>query len=740
MRQLTIVLIALTLGGAVPSASRQSADARQTPDLQAQRLATLGRVWLAVKFAHPRVALTDRDWDAVLTSALPAVRAATDDRAFEGAVAAMLLTLDDPATRIVPSADISRRPVAPGPARPPSFTELSSGTLLVDLRAPGSLNDPAMTREAIAGHLGIVSRAGRVIVDVRGAQPLTPEAFDPLYDILVSAPTPLPATRVVRHSGYRAQAGGAPFYSSELTTTAAAVVTPREGMTPRRVTFVVDGASAVPPIALALRATGTAAILAVGAVPLSPVRVTPVRLGGAMALIRVGDLTVGGRRVEIGADETMAREDTDERVHARAAALVVSTRTPVAAIDDPQPTWTPDAPYADAPYPTESRRLLAVYRLWGVLDAFNPYRHLLDRPWDDVLAEFIPRVLDARDELEYARALAQMAALAQDTHVRLTGSSALARFLGEVTPAVSVRSIENRFVVTRIVDPQAAPGAAVGDEILLVDGEEVMARAARLEQHMAFSTPASRNSIVAARLLAGAPGLVARVTVRSAGGGSREVEVRRPAKPVVIPQRTGDVSRILDGNIGYADLERLEVAEVGPLFDRFRDTAGIIFDMRGYPRGTAWSIAPRINTRKATAAALFYRPIMTAGSTFERLSFVQDLPPTSTWVYERPTVLLIDERTISQAEHSALFYKAANSTTFVGSPTTGANGDVTSLVLPGGLRVSFTGHDVRWPDGRQLQRIGLIPDVPIAPTIAGIRAGRDEVLEAALAFLQKAKN
>ena len=128
--------------------------------------------------------------------------------------------------------------------------------------------------------------------------------------------------------------------------------------------------------------------------------------------------------------------------------------------------------------------------------------------------------------------------------------------------------------------------------------------------------------------------------------------------------------------------------------------------------------------------------MMTAGSTDERLTFTQPLPPTTTWVYDKPTVMLIDERAISQSEHTGLFLKAANNTTFVGSQTTGANGDVTTMVLPGGLRVSFTGHDVRWPDGHQLQRIGLVPDVPATPTIAGIRAGRDEVLEQAITVLK----
>jgi C-terminal processing protease CtpA/Prc len=98
--------------------------------------------------------------------------------------------------------------------------------------------------------------------------------------------------------------------------------------------------------------------------------------------------------------------------------------------------------------------------------------------------------------------------------------------------------------------------------------------------------------------------------------------------------------------------------------------------------------------------------------------------------------MLIDERTISQAEHTGLFLEAANGTKFIGSPTTGANGDVTVVALPGGVTMSFTGQAVRHADGRQLQRVGLVPDVPVRPTIAGIRAGRDEVLERALRYLK----
>ena len=378
-----------------------------------------------------------------------------------------------------------------------------------------------------------------------------------------------------------------------------------------------------------------------------------------------------------------------------------------------------------------------MYRLWGIIDHFLPYAPLMDQPWDRALTTFIPRVLEARDALEYARAIAAMAALTQDSHVRVSGSQALSKFVGEVAAPVQVRYVEQRPIVTRVLDAASAPGLKAGDEVLTVDGVEIAAIAERIGGHITYSTPASRSWQVASRLLSGDGGSVAKVGVRGADGGVREVQVTRPAKSPLSTSGTvrstasstaTSATRISSGSRSRR-CRRCSRRSAAPTA-----SCSTCVDIRVAPPGPS----RRASTpARSTAAALFYRPVVAAGWKVERISFMQDLPPTTTWVYDRPTVMLIDERAISQSEHSGLFYKAANGTTFVGSPTTGANGDVTVMTLPGGLRVSFTGHDVRWPDGKQLQRVGLQPDVPVTPTIAGIRAGKDEVLDAALAFLAR---
>ena len=44
----------------------------------------------------------------------------------------------------------------------------------------------------------------------------------------------------------------------------------------------------------------------------------------------------------------------------------------------------------------------------------------------------------------------------------------------------------------------------------------------------------------------------------------------------------------------------------------------------------------------------------------------------------------------------------------------------------------ISGLGVFYPDKRPTQRVGIAPDIEAKPTIVGIRAGRDEVLERAL--------
>ena len=80
--------------------------------------------------------------------------------------------------------------------------------------------------------------------------------------------------------------------------------------------------------------------------------------------------------------------------------------------------------------------------------------------------------------------------------------------------------------------------------------------------------------------------------------------------------------------------------------------------------------------------------------------------------------------------------RTAPDATVVGSQTAGADGNVTQIDLPGGIRTFYSGLGVFYPDGTPTQRIGIVPDVVATPTISGIQSGVDEVLQRAVALVQ----
>jgi hypothetical protein len=68
----------------------------------------------------------------------------------------------------------------------------------------------------------------------------------------------------------------------------------------------------------------------------------------------------------------------------------------------------------------------------------------------------------------------------------------------------------------------------------------------------------------------------------------------------------------------------------------------------------------------------------------------------------------------------------------------GANGNVVAFPVPSGFTIAFTGMRVTRPEGVSPHHlIGIQPDIALAPTIAAIRAGRDELIEKAVSVVEQ---
>lgn len=731
-------------------------------EYQTERLAALGRLWGVVKYFHPFLAYKEVDWDAALIKAIPQVKAARSPNAYRQAIGDLLQVLNDPATAVEPpTVEKATAPVSEKKA--PTYFRVVDGVVIIRATDWAAAfvsgnravlaNQPQMMQE--------IARAKGVLLDCRYSG-ISESELPPFYlgfyldstiPALVQGTVTLGTNRYRMHSGYPPQRGSTSGgYTSSLTTVVPSAIN-GQAQSKKPLAVIIDEKTPdLIKLLSGLQAAG-ARIVQVGKAKDSPgVGLHAMMLpDGVRVKVRTTEFVHPSGGSTFQADAQVPNDAGDEKVIAAAmAALDTPGGEPPAAAAVSAPLVVrsaKDAPYADLSFPAEEYRLLGLFRFWNVINYFAPYKNLTDKPWDAVLTDFIPRFLENKSALDYQTTVAEMVARLQDTHGFVQGLTALNQQLGLFAPPLGLGSVSGRLAIVDLLDEAAAQaaGVKVGDVILAIDGEPTEQRIAYLSKLKSLSTPQAAYAYIYPLALRGAKDSKARLRVEGADGQTREVELARtlPMERVAFAQRKTPIYQMLPSGYGYIDLARLPLAEAHKAMDAMMSAPAIIFDMRGYPNGTAWAIAPRLTEKQGVAAATFRRPLQSATNFGDEdlqgdvpdYAFKQKLPPAEGAIYKGKVVMLINQDAISQAEHTCLFFESATSVTFIGSPTNGANGDVTNLVLPGGIYVSFSGHSVSHADGRQLQRVGVQPHIKAEPTLKGIREGRDEVLEAAVKFL-----
>ena len=744
-----VVLLACSVTGRGTAQTRPDA---ADPPATIARLAGLARVWGFAKYFHPALAYrTDIDWDAALVAAIPQVRQARSAREFGAAIDAMLGLLDDPLTgvvRAVPATDDTL------PANPPFGYRMTPGRVLVVTAG----DYYALFDSSVQQQLGAITAAlpgvravvldlrSRAAVDRYGRLQLS-GTFAELERQLTRDTLVTPGERRRVYYGF----GSASAFSSGQYRTGFLVehgssVVPAPGARDIPVIFLLNEHSGVLTATSTLQARGRALIVYEGDIRRHSVGdAAIVRLAdGLTAQVRESEpVFPDGTSGELRPDVTVTPPAGGRADAALDRAIALATRfTPSQVTRRRLPAAVAaarDRGYPTMRIPALEYRLLAAFRVWNVIEHFHPYKALMDRPWQEALPEFIAALEQASSERDYALAVAGMAARLQDSHAYLAGRLVDDYVIPGGYPPIRVRLVQDTPIVTFLYDTAAATAAGieVGDELVSVDGEPARARLDRMARLVSASTTQSGMDKAALMFMNGPIGSSAELELRDRHGRAKRATLARRREDVYTlyhRERRDEVVRMLPGNVGYVDLDRLGLDQVDSMFRQLASTRAIIFDMRGYPNSTIWAIAPRL-TDSARVVALIATPMAGHRSPAAAAEAVaQTVEPDTSGAthYRGRIVMLIDERAMSRAEHTGLYLKAVSGATFVGSPSAGANGEITSMVLPGGITMGFTGQAVRWPDGRQLQRIGLIPDVLVRPTINGVRSGQDEVLDAAL--------
>lgn len=377
-------------------------------------------------------------------------------------------------------------------------------------------------------------------------------------------------------------------------------------------------------------------------------------------------------------------------------------------------------------------RLLTLYRWWNIIEYWFPYRYMMDEDWEDVLVEFLPRIVLADNSDDYRRELLAFAARIDDGHVGLTNTFDVLPPAGTCNLPVAVRFIEQQPVVVAVAE-ESASALRVGDVIRSIDGRVIDELIAQWKPYYSASNETARLHFMSFFLGKGPCGLLELTVQREGVLESLQVE-RQQRQPLhYAHDRPGETIRLLTEKVAYLTLSSFDPANIDDYLEVMSGVESLVIDIRNYPAAFAvYSFGKHLVDRPTDMASFTMGQMNAPGA------FVWG--PTLTLQPEEPAftgriAIVVDEASMSQAEGTAKAFRVAPDSVVVGNTTAGANGNVASFPLPGGLSSSISGIGAYYADRRPMQRIGIVADIPAAPTIEGFRAGRDEILEAALRHL-----
>jgi carboxyl-terminal processing protease len=401
----------------------------------------------------------------------------------------------------------------------------------------------------------------------------------------------------------------------------------------------------------------------------------------------------------------------------------------------------------------EDERIAGFARLWSeVKYNFAFFDQVPEIDWDQILADYLPRVQAAKTDVAYYKVLTECIALLRDGHTSVWGPTDspgghLPFRLQRVEGLATITSIPSARQINKETWKEALTTAnlKLGEAILDINGiavNEILAR--DICPYISASTPQALHREAYSKLGYGPTKSSVVCRIRSIDGKERQVSLYYGRY-----QFPDDPEKTVDDSFVYLNLtgfgSNRVVKEFDAKLDNITQSKGLILDVRQNGGGSTqhgYAIISRLINKTVPGSHWRSPKHIAAYKAWGRDTPWQEgdhgqIEPHKTIQYDGPVVVLTGPGTVSAAEDFVVAFQTSGRGKVIGQKTNGSTGQPLQIRLPGGGGARICTKRDTYPDGRDFVGVGCLPDIEVEPSRKDIAAGRDVVLKKAIAVLKQ---